>query len=90
LGGLTLGLTLAGLTFGLRGLRTGSGASTRPVGLLLLSTAALAVSLYVGIPLPYQRYYMPLVPLVCLWSGFALVSLAREMKKLPLVRAALG
>lgn len=90
LGGLSLGLTLAGLALGLRGLRTGLGASTRPAGLLLFSTAALAVSLYVGIPLPYQRYYMPLVPLVCLWSGLALVSLAREMKKLPFLRAALG
>ncbi|MGH2620597.1 MAG: hypothetical protein ACRDHG_08505 [Anaerolineales bacterium] len=90
LGGLAFGLVLAGLIFGLRGLRTGSRPSTRPAVLLLLSTAALAVSLYVGIPLPYQRYYMPLVPFVCLWSGFALVSLAREMKKLPFLRAALG
>ena len=90
LGGLILGLTLAGLIFGLRSLRPGSGPSTRPVALLLLSTAALTVSLYVGIPLPYQRYYLPLVPFVCLWSGLALGSLGREMKKLPLLRAALG
>ena len=90
LGGLTFGLTLVGLIFGLSGLRTGPAASTRPAALLLLSTAALAVSLYVGIPLPYQRYYLPLVPLVCLWSGFALVRAAREMKKLPFFRAALG
>jgi len=90
LGGLSFGLTTFGLIFGLRSLRAGSGASTRPVALLLLSTAALAVSLYVGIPLPYQRYYLPLVPLICLWSGFALARFVREMKKLPLLRAALG
>jgi hypothetical protein len=50
----------------------------------------LALTLYIGIPLPYQRYYVPLVPLVCLWSAFAVIRLGRQMKKLPFIRTALG
>jgi len=90
LGSLTLALTLAGMIFGLAGLRGGSRSSTRPVVLLLFATGALALSLYAGVPLPYQRYYVPLVPLTCLWSGFVLVRLGRETKKLPFFRAASG
>jgi hypothetical protein len=83
-------LTLAGLAFGLAALRTGSRSASRTVALLLITTAALALTLYIGIPLPYQRYYVPLVPLVCLWSAFAVVRLGRQMKKLPFIRAAVG
>ncbi|HLF36537.1 MAG TPA: hypothetical protein VI520_01240 [Anaerolineales bacterium] len=90
LGGLSLGLTLAGLFFGLATLRTGSRSVSRTAALLLISTAALALTLYIGIPLPYQRYYVPLVPQVCLWSAFAVIRLGQEMKKLPFIRAALG
>ncbi len=90
LGGLSLGLTLAGLFFGVATLRTGSRSVSRTSALLLISTAALALTLYIGIPLPYQRYYVPLVPLVSLWSAFAVIRLGREMKKLPFIRAALG
>ena len=90
LGGVSLGLTLAGLAFGLATLRTGSRSASRTAALLLISTAALALTLYIGIPLPYQRYYVPLVPLVCLWSAFAVIRLGRQMKKLPFIRAALG
>ncbi len=90
LGGLSLGLTFAGLFFGVATLRTGSRSESRTAALLLLSTAVLTLSLYVGIPLPFQRYYMPLVPLVCLWSAFAVIGLGRQMKKLPFIRAASG
>jgi 4-amino-4-deoxy-L-arabinose transferase-like glycosyltransferase len=90
LGGLSLGLTLAGLFFGAATLRTGSRSVSRTSALLLISTAALALTLYIGIPLPYQRYYVPLVPLVSLWSAFAVIRFGREMKKLPFIRAALG
>ncbi len=89
LGGLSFGLTLVGLIFGVTTLRSGLRAGNRSVALLLLSTAALGLTLYIGIPLPYQRYYLPLVPFVCLWSAFALVSLGRQIKKLPTLRAAL-
>ncbi len=90
LGSVSLGLTLAGLAFGLATLRTGSRSAGRTAALLLISTAALALTLYLGIPLPYQRYYVPLVPLVCLWTAFAIIRLGRQMKKLPFIRAALG
>lgn len=45
---------------------------SRALALLLLAILCQAVSLILFIPLPWQRYVMPLVPLTCLWSGYAI------------------
>ncbi len=88
IGGLILGVTVAGLALGLAKLRTATREQSRSLSLLLLATGLQALTLFVGIPLPYQRYYVPLVPLVCLWLAFAIIQLSQEIKKLPFIRAA--
>jgi hypothetical protein len=69
-GGLMLGLTLAGMV--LAGLETFRQVAEprRTRGLLLTATLLQAAALAWAIPLPFQRYLVPLVPYVCLWSAY--------------------
>lgn len=87
-GSLVFGLTAGGSALGLASLRTATRERSRSLSLLFLATTLQALTLYVGIPLPYQRYYIPLVPLGCLWLAIALIQLSQEAKKLPFFRAA--
>jgi 4-amino-4-deoxy-L-arabinose transferase-like glycosyltransferase len=87
-GALLMGLTLAGMLFGVARLRTANRPIRRDIGLLILATLAQAVVLLLTLPFPYQRYYLPLVPLCVLWAAFALWQLAMLMKRLPIRRAA--
>ena len=87
-GALLMGLTLAGMLFGLARLRIAARPVRREFGLLLLTTLAQAVVLLLTLPFPYQRYYLPLVPLCLLWAAFALWQLGTLMKRLPIRRAA--
>jgi len=87
-GALLMGLTLAGMLFGLARLRIAARPVRREFGLLLLTTLAQAAVLLLTLPFPYQRYYLPLVPLCLLWAAFALRQLGTLMKRLPIRRAA--
>ncbi|MGH2522960.1 MAG: phospholipid carrier-dependent glycosyltransferase [Anaerolineales bacterium] len=77
-GGVILILMLFGL--GLAGLRVARASRLlrRGLILLLLTTFAQAASLIAAVPLPFQRYYLPLLPLACLWAGYGLGSLRRS------------
>lgn len=68
-GGLMLIATILGIVFGVRGEAQPAPASRRAVGLALLATVVQAVALVALVPLSFQRYVLPLVPLVCLWAG---------------------
>ncbi len=69
-GGLMLGLTLAGMVLaGLEAFRQ-AGEVRRTRALLLAATLLQAAALAWAIPLPFQRYLVPLVPCVCLWSAY--------------------
>jgi hypothetical protein len=48
----------------------------RSLVLLLAATALQSAALLALVPLPWQRYYMPLVPFSCLWIGFAVYRLS--------------
>jgi 4-amino-4-deoxy-L-arabinose transferase-like glycosyltransferase len=87
-GALLMALTLAGMVLGLARLRTAGGPVLRDFGLLLLTTLVQAVVMVLTLPFPYQRYYLPLVPLCVLWAAFALSQLATLMKRLPIRKAA--
>jgi 4-amino-4-deoxy-L-arabinose transferase-like glycosyltransferase len=87
-GALLLALTLAGMFFALARLPSASRRGRRDIGLLILTTLAQAVVLLLSLPFPYQRYYMPLVPLCVLWAAFAVYQLTLLMKRLPFRRAA--
>jgi len=74
-GGAFLALGLAGVVFaGVRFLRAGPSAAQRearwPMLLLAAWTAATVVGLF-AFDIAWQRYYLPLLPLACLWAGYA-------------------
>jgi hypothetical protein len=50
-------------------------------GLVLLLSATLlqALALFLLVPLPWQRYYLPLVPYACLWTAFGLDQLRQAI-----------
>ncbi len=82
-GALLLMLTLAGLALSAWRLRRpGAGALLPEERRALLLLAAVSVGMTAAvfvIPIAWQRYYVPLLPLVCLWSGVGLAALARPL-----------
>lgn len=74
-GGLMLALTLWGtLRAGLCLLRR-SCISHRSLALVWLAGLLQFVFLLIFIPIPWQRYYLPLVPFVVLWTAWSLAGL---------------
>ncbi len=74
-GTLLFALGLAGMAFaGLHGFRQPGPHEARLV--LAASTLAMAAALLLAVPLPFQRYYLPLVPMASLWAAYAVASLA--------------
>jgi hypothetical protein len=69
-GGLLLMIGLSG--FILCGLRVVKPGEPARHGLILLLAATLlqSLALLVLIPLPWQRYYLPVVPFACLWTAY--------------------
>lgn len=55
--------------------RKANGAAARLLTILLLCALFQALALLVTVPLPFQRYYMPLVPHLCLWTAYGLHTL---------------
>lgn len=75
-GGILLGLTLLGMALAILRLPRAIQSERRTLALLMLSTLALFIGLAWLIGLPWQRYVMPLIPLVALWQGYALSRLS--------------
>jgi hypothetical protein len=81
-GGAFLALGLAGAVFaGVRLLRASSRNAERdarwPALLLAMWTAATVAGLF-AFDIAWQRYYLPLLPLACLWAGYAVGVLAKQ------------
>jgi 4-amino-4-deoxy-L-arabinose transferase-like glycosyltransferase len=83
-GGLLLALTLAGAIFGLHDLAAhGLRAATQPTAperyalWVLLAWSATTVVGLLSINTAWQRYYLPLIPIVCLWAAYGLVRALR-------------
>ncbi|HMK07799.1 MAG TPA: glycosyltransferase family 39 protein [Anaerolineales bacterium] len=74
-GAVLLSLTILGVILGARKVGGAPPAARRALVLTLLGSAAQALALVWAVPLAFQRYVMPLVPLVCLWCGLALSDL---------------
>lgn len=88
IGGLLLGLTLSGAIGAAIELRRLSGQPRRASFLMLLTTGAMTLALLIAVPFPFQRYYLPVLPLVCIWPGHALSKLFALIKRLLSTRAA--
>ncbi len=93
LGGLLLGLTLIGLLQPLLTRWASARAATTQRALAPASQASRAwrllavatLSLFAGlltVAVPYQRYYMPLLPLAALWAAHGCVTLLQPLRRL--------
>lgn len=69
-GGMMLLLTLSGMILAILDLRRVPDSKSRVIILVLLATIFLALGIFWFIPIPWQRYVLPLVPLVCLWVAY--------------------
>jgi hypothetical protein len=69
-GSLLLALTLIGLIAGVYRIFHSDAVNRRRISLLLIATLLQAAILLVMIPLAWQRYYLPLIPYICLWAGY--------------------
>lgn len=74
-GGLMLTLTLAGWLLALLRIRKGHPIQQQAILLLSLGTASQFLGLVLFVPLAWQRYVIPLTPMVALWSAYFLGSL---------------
>jgi len=52
-------------------------ASRRDLALVLVWTLSTALGLLALVPFAWQRYYLPLVPALCVWQGYGLGHLVR-------------
>ncbi len=95
-GSLMLAIALLGLAIGTMLLvrrapkakpEAAAGVSRRDLALVLTWTLATAIGLLALVPFAWQRYYLPLVPAICVWQGYALGHLLRAGR---LVRGAVG
>jgi len=53
----------------------------RALLLLMIATVFQGVALLVAVPLPWQRYVIPLVPFVCIWIAYGVMSLLTLLKE---------
>ncbi len=78
--GLLLFFSLVGFGLALAGLRHNDAIRRRGLAVLIFATVLMAAGLFLAVPLPWQRYVLPLVPFTCLWAGYA-VSMILELVK---------
>lgn len=71
-GGIFLFLTLLGFAWGINQLRKTDHEHQRLIGLIFLATFGLLLGLVWTIPLGWQRYALPLLPLACFWAAYGL------------------
>lgn len=70
-GGVLLGLTLLGMIRGGMDIYQKGISRTRDLVLLFFATGVMGAGLLIAVPLPFQRYPIPLLPLLILWMGMA-------------------
>jgi 4-amino-4-deoxy-L-arabinose transferase-like glycosyltransferase len=85
-GGLVLGLSLTGFVIAVLQIRRSSGQLRRNLVLLTAATLIQSITLLATVPIPWQRYWMPLVPFTCLWTVYG-SSLLVELGRAALRRA---
>jgi len=68
--GILLTLSLFGFSIGLLRIIKHRNKQSRHLLLLILATVSQGAAIIWFIPLPWQRYLMPLIPFACLWMAF--------------------
>jgi 4-amino-4-deoxy-L-arabinose transferase-like glycosyltransferase len=74
-GSISLILLLVGLIFAMIDSRHLNRGPRRDLIILLCATLFQAMTLLISVPIPWQRYWMPLIPFSCLWIVYALHTL---------------
>jgi 4-amino-4-deoxy-L-arabinose transferase-like glycosyltransferase len=80
-GAILFGLTLLGIVQGVRTARSSDAVQRRRVGVAVLATTFQSIALVLAVPLAFQRYVMPLVPLATLWCGVGIGSLVAVLTR---------
>ena len=81
-GGILLFFTLLGVIVGVSKARDkDSEHQRRGIILLIFMSVCQAGALLILNPLPYQRYYLPLIPFVCLWAALGISTSSTIIKK---------
>ena len=80
-GTVILILTLFGILTAMINIRHSPHEKSRELVILLLGTFSQAIFLLFYIPLPWQRYIIPLVPFVCLWVAFSITMLYKAFAR---------
>ncbi|MGW8224915.1 MAG: hypothetical protein ACWGOY_04240 [Anaerolineales bacterium] len=71
--GFLIAISLLGLAAAVRTLITGQGTVRRDFAVLLFSSLGFYTGTLILIPLTWQRYYLPLVPFVAIFTGIGFV-----------------
>ena len=79
LGGLMFAAALAGMTLAVVEIRKAESIRRRAILILLVVTFAMGAGIVILAQLPWQRYVLPLVPLVCLWQAYLAASLGTSL-----------
>jgi hypothetical protein len=85
-GGILLIMTLFGMATATLKFPREHPTSRRNIVLLLLGTFLQAIALIIAVPLPYQRYVIPMVPFISLWIGFGLSQIIYKATTQPFPR----
>lgn len=80
-GGILLALGVFGFLAAVQRAFTAPLAAKRRLALLIGATLVLACALLLLVPLPWQRYYLPLVPFTSLWAAFGLDQIRLHVTK---------
>ena len=75
MGGMMFATALAGMTLAVMEIRKVETNQRRAILILLAVTFALGAGVIILAQLPWQRYVVPLVPLVCLWQAYLAAAL---------------
>ena len=72
-------LNLVGMGLACLRLRQRDPQHRQVLAILLLASLCLALGLFWLAPLPWQRYVIPLAPLTCLWTAYAVSSFGKRI-----------
>ena len=80
-GGLALFVSIFGISHSLFRVYKGEWKRKREILLLLIGTVLLAYAIFLANTIPFQRYYIPLLPFTILWMGLGISSLLNLIVK---------
>jgi 4-amino-4-deoxy-L-arabinose transferase-like glycosyltransferase len=80
-GGIAFLVTSFGVGFSVFQLKGAAWKKQREIILLLIGTAGQAAAILLANSIPFQRYYVPLVPFTILWMSLGFLNFPRVIKK---------